>query len=194
MSSGEKLRFAAFTLDPKAQLLFGPDGLVNLTPKALAVLDTLVGRRGALVSKIDLLDAVWPDVVVGDAVLKVCVAEIRKALGDDSRNPRFIETLHRRGYRFIHRVIEESRAEISRGGENATPHPSTLVGQEPLLGRLRELARAAESGQTQVVLVSGALGQGKTALLTSFSHELVEEGSFLLTLGQCVEQAGEGEP
>jgi DNA-binding winged-HTH domains len=48
-----------------------------------------------------LLDALWPDVFVADGALKACILEIRRALGDDAHTPRFIETAHRRGYRFI---------------------------------------------------------------------------------------------
>ena len=74
---------------------------VTLAPKAFALLTHLAGHRGRLVTKDDLLDAVWPGVFVGDAVLKVAVREIRAALDDDAREPRFIQTVHRRGYRFV---------------------------------------------------------------------------------------------
>jgi pimeloyl-ACP methyl ester carboxylesterase len=71
------------------------------------VLRYLVERPGRLVTKQELFDAVWQDVFVGDAALKVCVREIRKALDDDAQQPRFIETAHRRGYRFIAPIVEE---------------------------------------------------------------------------------------
>jgi DNA-binding winged helix-turn-helix (wHTH) protein len=61
------------------------------------VLSDLVGRAGELVAHDQLLDAVWPNVSVGDALLKVAVREIREALGDDADEPRFIATVHRRG-------------------------------------------------------------------------------------------------
>lgn len=74
---------------------------IALAPKAFALLQVLTGQAGRLVSKQELLAQVWPGVFVGDAVLKGAIREVRKALGDDSREPRFIETAHRRGYRFI---------------------------------------------------------------------------------------------
>ena len=101
MTSEHRLSFGRFQLDPATGDVHEPCGVVALKPKALAVLGYLASHPGRLVSKRELLDALWPDVFVGDGVLKVCVREIRRALGDDARAPRFIETAHRRGYRFI---------------------------------------------------------------------------------------------
>jgi len=101
MAFAHDLSFEPFRLDRVRGDLRTAAGPVALTPKALAVLDYLAERPGRLVTKTELLDAVWPGVFVADGVLKVCVREIRRALGDDARTPRFIETAHRRGYRFI---------------------------------------------------------------------------------------------
>lgn len=68
---------------------------VALTPKAFSVLVYLVTLAGRLVTKDEFMDHVWPGVFVGDAALKVCVREIRRALGDQPDAPRFIETSHR---------------------------------------------------------------------------------------------------
>ena len=97
--------FAEFTLDGASGHLYRGDVVVPLTPKAFAVLQYLVSHAGRLVGKQELLDAVWPGVFVGDAVLKVAIREIRRALGDNSQAPRFIETAHRRGYRFMEPVV-----------------------------------------------------------------------------------------
>jgi len=93
--------FAPFQLDVPAGRLFRGAQPVELRPKALAVLKYLVRRTGQLVTKDEIMRAVWPDVHVEDSVLKVTIGEIRKALGDTTRKPRFIETAHRLGYRFI---------------------------------------------------------------------------------------------
>src|SRR4051812_13665206 len=74
---------------------------VRLTPKAAAVLRELVTHAGQLVSKEALFASVWPDTAVGDDALTACVQEVRRALHDDPKQPRFIETRHRRGYGFI---------------------------------------------------------------------------------------------
>lgn len=81
-----------------------------LAPKAFALLHHLASHAGRLVTKADLMAAIWPDVFVGDAVLKSSIRELRKALGDDPRHPRYIETAHRRGYRFIAPVVTAEQA------------------------------------------------------------------------------------
>jgi DNA-binding winged helix-turn-helix (wHTH) protein len=93
--------FNSFVLDPLAGVLNGCAGEIALTPRAYALLEYLVGNAGRLLTKGELLDALWPRAYVTDGVLKVCVREIRRALNDDARAPRFIATAHRRGYRFI---------------------------------------------------------------------------------------------
>jgi DNA-binding winged helix-turn-helix (wHTH) protein len=104
--SDHRLAFGEFRFDPWTGDLHGTSGLVPLKPKTLALLGYLVTHPGRLVSKQELLDALWPDVFVSDSVLKVYVREIRQVLGDDVHAPRFIETAHRRGYRFIAPVRE----------------------------------------------------------------------------------------
>jgi pimeloyl-ACP methyl ester carboxylesterase len=110
MTPDHGLAFDRFELAPGGTDLRGPSGPLPLTPKALAVLAYLAARPGRLVSKRELLDAVWPGVFVADGVLKVCVREIRRALDDDVKAPRFIETAHRRGYRFVAPVSRVPRA------------------------------------------------------------------------------------
>lgn len=74
---------------------------VHVTPKALSLLWFLVERPGRVFSKDELFSAIWPETAVSDAALATCIQELRTALGDDARRPRFIETVHRRGYRFL---------------------------------------------------------------------------------------------
>ena len=101
-----QLRFPPFRLDPDNACLWRGTKAIRLTPKAFAVLQCLAERPGQLVTKDVLLESVWPATVVGDAVLKVCVREIRKALGDRVGAPRFVATVHRLGYRFIAGVTD----------------------------------------------------------------------------------------
>jgi pimeloyl-ACP methyl ester carboxylesterase len=101
MSPDRILTFGEFRLDPVSGHLYRGDETVALAPKAFALLRALARQSGRLVSKQELLAEVWPGVFVGDAVLKSAIREVRKALADDSHEPRFIETAHRRGYRFV---------------------------------------------------------------------------------------------
>src|SRR5688572_25980371 len=101
MTSETILAFGDYRLDPVSGHLYHSGAPVPLILKAFALLTHLARQAGILVSKQELLDAIWPGVFVGDAVLKSTIREVRKALGDDPHTPRFIETAHRRGYRFI---------------------------------------------------------------------------------------------
>ena len=147
------LIFDRFRFDAANQRLEDASGPIRLNPKAFDVLRVLLEHPGELVSKDQLLDAVWKDTHVADGVLKVCMTEIRGALGDSATEPRFIETVHRRGYRFIASVRAAPSAD---GGESAAParalrawppggSPSAETA-EPLVGRDREIALLAGSG------------------------------------------------
>ena len=113
--------FGRYRLDPGVGLMSGGRE-VHLTPKALALLSFMAERPGEVITKEQLFGAVWPEVAVGDAALVTCIQELRKALRDDARRPRYIETLHRRGYRFIARAMSPARL-LPVSGENALPLP-----------------------------------------------------------------------
>jgi pimeloyl-ACP methyl ester carboxylesterase/DNA-binding winged helix-turn-helix (wHTH) protein len=121
--------FGPFRLDDAAGQLKRDDEVVPLAPKAFAVLQYLVGRPGELVTKDELLELAWADVHVGDGALKVCVREIRRALDDDPRTPRFIETAHRRGYRFVAPVslAAAASARVARAPIGTAPAPAVVT-------------------------------------------------------------------
>ncbi len=96
-----RIRFEPYELDFETGQLHRSSEPVDVRPKAFAVLRYLVERPGRLVPKEELLDVIWPSVHVSPEVLKVTIAEIRKILCDCPKTPRYIETAHRRGYRFI---------------------------------------------------------------------------------------------
>src|SRR5262245_5998738 len=130
--------FGEFRFDPAAQALSRAGAPVALSPKASAVLHCLLEHAGRLVSKDDLLDRVWPDTAVSDASLKVCIGEIRRALGDEVATERFIATVHRRGYRFVAALGSHAAAPAT------TAAAPTLVGRAAPLATLRAaLERAA---------------------------------------------------
>jgi DNA-binding winged helix-turn-helix (wHTH) protein len=126
----EQISFGSFRCDPSNACIWRDEQALNLTPKAFEVLLYLLRHPGRLVSKEELLNAVWSETYVGDAVLKVSVGEIRKVLTDDPKTPRFIETVHRRGYRFIAPLTAtppplslESRVQsLESENQSAPPH------------------------------------------------------------------------
>jgi predicted ATPase len=162
--------FGSFRLDRVRHHLYRAGAVIPLRPKAFAVLDHLVAHAGRLVRKDELLAAVWPKTIVTDTVLKVCVREIREALGDTAATPRFIETAHRLGYRFI-----GSLARVN------LPVPvSSLIGRE------REIAEIVEAlGRTRLLTLTGAGGSGKSRLAVeagALASDTFEDGVWWMDL------------
>src|SRR5262245_13161280 len=102
--TAQRITFPPFQLDLTAGRLSCASKPLAVPPKAFGVLRYLAERPGELVSKEELLEGIWPDVHVSSDVLKVTIAELRKILDDRCKEPRIIETAHRRGYRFIART------------------------------------------------------------------------------------------
>ena len=95
------IRFPPFALDAPNARLYRDDEVIPLRGKTLAVLEYLVARPGRLVTKDELLKEVWPEVYVSEDVLVGCVHELRQVFGDTRSAARFVETVYRRGYRWI---------------------------------------------------------------------------------------------
>ena len=108
MASREVFHFDEFALDVGERRLLRGTETVRLSPKAYDVLVVLVRQSGRLVTKDELLAHVWPESFVEEGILNVHVAALRKALGDDTRPPAYIETVVRSGYRFIAAVRFDS--------------------------------------------------------------------------------------
>ena len=94
-------QFASFELDTSQARLRRGSHFLPLRPKTFALLECLLARAGRLVTRNDLINALWPELAVGEEGLTTCVYELREALNDNPHKPRFIETVHRRGYRFV---------------------------------------------------------------------------------------------
>jgi DNA-binding winged helix-turn-helix (wHTH) protein/class 3 adenylate cyclase len=137
--------FGPFLLDPMNEQVRRGGQPVALTPRAFSVLSYLAAHANRLVTKNELLDHVWAGVFVGDAALKVCIREIRKALGDDPDAPQYIETAHRRGYRFIAPVFQRGRNR--EPSDHVLPAASPRAAQPPVEGRrISESLSAEQSG------------------------------------------------
>jgi len=118
------IRFGPYRVHP-TQGVFRGDAEVRITPRALAVLYELTLRPRQLVTKSELFDTVWSDTVVSDSALSSCIRELRLALGDNARDPQYIETLHGRGFRLcVTSVAEPAEA---TGQELLSRRPSLVV-------------------------------------------------------------------
>jgi DNA-binding winged helix-turn-helix (wHTH) protein/predicted ATPase len=206
MQAGQNIKFGRFRLDLTNECLWQGTRTILLRPKAFAVLKLLVTRPGLLVTKQQVLDAVWPDTFVGDAVLKDSIRQLRKALDDDAINPIYIETAHRRGYRFIGKLSYPASTEnpavasTTPSFEHApnvtaiglsTDAPEVL-GRDAELAKLQEWLDHAMGGERQTVFVTGEPGIGKTTVVQAFLRQ--SRGSAILVArGQCLEHYGSGE-
>lgn len=112
----KRFEFGGFVLDCEEQALLLDGKPVSLTPKAYLLLKTLVENPGRILEKAELMEAVWPDSFVEEGNLPFTAFSLRKALGDSSEDPRFIETVPRRGYRFVAEVTAVS-AEVPSSEE-----------------------------------------------------------------------------
>ena len=110
------VRFGDFLLDSDARQLSRAGRDIRLSPKAFDLLCALLARRPDVLSKNDLLAAIWPDTFVVEANLNVVIGEIRKALGDDRQAPRFIRTVHGVGYAFCAQAIDVADGETAAAG------------------------------------------------------------------------------
>jgi predicted ATPase/DNA-binding winged helix-turn-helix (wHTH) protein len=191
--------FGPFRLDASNSRLLRNGKPVALTPKAFDVLRYLTSQPDRLVTKNELLSAVWPDVLVTDASVKVCVREIRKALRDSTKVPKYIETVHRRGYRFIAPVAAARKEKIQREPEpkQLAGPGRLLVGRDEQINRLGEQFEKALGGERQCLFITGGPGSGKTALIEAFADRARSEnngGGVSVLVGHCFEHFGASEP
>ena len=128
----QQISFDGFLFDLDTGQLRCGQSEIKLTPKAAAVLAMLLRNAGSPVSKDQLFSSVWKETAVSDDALTSCVQELRKALGDDARQPRFIETRHRRGYQFVAHLetLATGPAEPSEGPVAIAVLPFTDISPE----------------------------------------------------------------
>jgi DNA-binding winged helix-turn-helix (wHTH) protein len=188
--------FHPFRLDLLNQCLWQrrageEDQRILLTPKGFAMLRYLVERAGRLVTQDELLEALWPETYVQPEVLKSHIRDIRSALGDDPKVPRFIETMPRRGYLFI----APTKESVENDGREVGSAASNLVGRKAELDRLEGYFQRALRGERGIVFVTGEAGIGKTTLVDAFQRQAGANISALrIARGQCVEGYGGQEP
>jgi len=182
-------QFGPFTLDTVNERLWQAGEEIPLPPKPFAVLRHLVENPGRLVSHDELLDALWPETYVQPQVLRTYMLDLRKVLDDDPRNPRFIQSLPKRGYCFVAEVCDVAQGGAAAHGAESPRHERAA---RPVSGRDRELAslhaclRRAAAGIRQVVFVSGEAGIGKSALVDAFRQQVESAQSAVVALGQCI--------
>ena len=187
--SGKILRFGMFELDPETQQLRRAGLLVRIQPQPFKVLFVLASRPGAMVTRDELREALWGNETFVDFEpgLNYCIRQIRTVLGDDAQTPRYIETIPRRGYRFIFPVE----------GETVRPHPESqqdaAAGKLPAVSRAWALIAAAALGAALLAATIYAvrfhspphLSQKDTIVLAAFANT-TGDGAFDDVLEQAL--------
>src|SRR5712692_1144394 len=164
MAQESVLLFADVRIDLASECVWRGEQTIKLTPTAFALLHYLAAHPGRLLTKNELLEALWPETAVTEGVLTTHVRQIRQALGDEAKVPQYIETVHRRGYRWI--------ASITPNPPLPTP---TLVGRETELAQLHRWLDKSLAGERQIVFVTGEPGIGKTTVVDAFLARLADE-------------------
>jgi DNA-binding winged helix-turn-helix (wHTH) protein/predicted ATPase len=199
MQEPQCLAFGPFRLDLRDERLWHGDEATPLSPKTFAVLRCLATQAGQLVTKEALLEAGWPNTVVSESILTVAVRTLRRVLGDQARIPRFIATVHGRGYRFIAPVsttMPPAWPLMERPHRSLPPTANRLplfVGRDAELARLAQWWTTVRQGQRQVGWIVGEPGIGKTALVETFVAQLRTTEDVWVGHGQCLDHYGAGE-
>src|SRR6202521_6016373 len=119
--------FPPFRLDPVNQCLWRGDARITLVPKVFAVLTYLVEHAGRLVTQGELLEAIWPETYVQPEVLRTYILELRKILGDRSKESLFIATFPKRGYQFVAPVSDDGQGNAT---DSSSSPQSSPVGRQ----------------------------------------------------------------
>jgi len=185
---------APIRIEPENEWAWRGEERLELAPRTFALLRHLVEHPQRLITKDELFSVVWADAVVSEAALTSCIRDLRRALDDSSHAPRYIETVHRRGFRFIGPIAAGGAAATRRPAPvDVPPSPATFVGRDAELARLHALFSTAAAGERRLVFVTGEPGIGKTTLVEAFLSQLGDVDGLRIARGQCVEQYGASE-
>jgi DNA-binding winged helix-turn-helix (wHTH) protein/tetratricopeptide (TPR) repeat protein len=176
--------FQSFRLDPTNHCLWNGEDRVRIPPKAFDVLRYLVENPKRLVTQDELLEALWPDTYVNPEVLRKYILDVRKILGDRPDRPEFIETLPKRGYRFVAAVSDDNAAEPVSASAAAVPEaPATGAGEASAVSAAPPKAHTARwpiLAGVAAVLMALALGLGARLYFSRRAQTLTEKDTIVL--------------
>jgi len=188
-----RYRFGEYSVDDQLLELRRGSQTLEVQPKVLDLLIYLIRERERVVSRRELLDRLWGDAEVVEAVLTTAVHEVRAALGDSADRQWAIKTVQRRGYRFV-APLDEAPAPVAGAPLPPSRDPwmaDVFVGREDFLARLEAALDAAAAGRGRAVVVTGESGIGKTRLLDELASR-TGAGRASVLAAWCYE--GEGTP
>jgi DNA-binding winged helix-turn-helix (wHTH) protein/tetratricopeptide (TPR) repeat protein len=172
--TGTVYRFGAFELDPGLYVLRRDGSDLEVQPKVLDLLLYLVARCDRVVPKEEILEALWAGVAATDDVLSRAIHAARQAVGDDGGQQSVIQTVRRRGFRFVAEVEPSDSPQPAPANSIAETRPTrqgpAFVGRERELKHLEEALDDANQSHGRILFVSSEAGGGKTRLLEEFSR------------------------
>lgn len=180
-------------LDTENECLWRDGVRIGLTAKCFALLRCLVERRPNLVTKRQVLQSVWTNARVEEGQVKQFVAELRHILGDDPKNPRYIESVRGRGYRFVGAIAVQSEEQPVTGQKESAAQVNGLelmglIGMDEHFRKLDRCLEKALAGRANLVFVEGGVGTGKTALVSRFIRHVEGRGDVLILRAGCVRE------
>jgi predicted ATPase len=175
-------KFGDFRIDPQNECLWHGEEMLSLTPRPFAVLRYLVENPQRLITHDELLEALWPETYVQPQVLRTYILELRKLLGDDPACPRYIQTIPKRGYRFLFAV-----SDVSPNGHHSA---GGLVGRQSEQDFLFTHLQRVKKAERATIFITGEPGIGKTSLLDAFCAANCREDGVRVARGQSIEGFG----
>lgn len=192
--------FGPFRLETDTQLLRRDGAAISLQPKVYRLLLYFLQHPGRVISREELFDALWHGRVVEDTALRLAVNALRKALRDESKTPRYIQTACKRGYRFIPEVSVEYGLQSGATPKTAAFHYrprveslSAASWHDAELAQLFGAFEQAATGKRRLVFLRGEGGVGKTSLLEKFLAEN-NHSDYAVLNARCVQLGGSAEP
>jgi predicted ATPase len=186
-------RFSNCEVDTKLLELRRDGEPRSLDPLEFDLLVYLIENRDRVLTRDELMDALWPGRIVTDSALSSRLKAVRAAVGDSGKAQEIIRTAHGRGYRFV-ADIDGSQPEATATRDAPAVPATSAVGRDAELGMLTRWLERAVTGSRAVVLICGEAGVGKTTLTRAFIDQNRTRNNVLIMHGQCVNQRGASEP
>ncbi|MCH8889487.1 MAG: AAA family ATPase, partial [Myxococcales bacterium] len=183
-------RFDVFELDVGLYRLSRAEEPLAIAPKPFDLLLYLIQHAQRTISKAELIREVWQAEAVSDSSIPTCITAVRRALGDDPDNPRFIQTVRGRGYRFIGNAVSEAETRTDSDRQSvAASRAKTFVGRQAEMASLSAGLSQTLDGAPQTFLLMGDAGMGKTRMIEEFARHAALRGASVL-VGRCREEEG----
>ncbi len=188
MEEAKIFQFEHYELNESTRELRHAGESVETKPQVLSLLAYMMRNRSRIVSRRELFEEIWADVSVSEGTLNNAIYEARTAIGDDGHQQRTIQTVHRKGFRFI-ADVDETDARGTTHGRNVWDERVPFIGRKKLLEAVRTEITHSRRGHGRLILIDGEAGVGKTAFTQRLTAGV---NNMTVRMGRCYE--GKGAP